>query len=68
MAETSKPVVHRTKFIYDERGKAIGRVDDRGVIYTLALNESQPYYMTNLGWAVNKSHTKRQWHTDDNLS
>lgn len=48
-----------TKFVYNEKGKAIGRVDEEGNVYTLTGYPSYSHYHTPAGVAVNKSHQER---------
>ena len=57
--------MHRTKFIYDETGKPIGRVDDLGRVFTMAGKESHSHIQTPLGPAVNKSHARREAHAQN---
>lgn len=52
-------MTNRTKFLYDEDGKAIGRVDSHGNIYTMKARPSRQYIPTKHGMAINKSHMTR---------
>lgn len=50
----------KTKFIFSEDGKPLGRVDSNGNIYTMDGKPSYPYYHTKIGTAINKSHLIRE--------
>jgi hypothetical protein len=51
--------VRRTRFLYDDDGTAIGKVDSADRILTLEGKESFPHVMTKLGPAVNRAHQAR---------
>lgn len=52
--------MNKTKFVYDENRRPIGRVDQYGNLYTLKGRRSYPHYDTKLGLAVNRSHAERE--------
>jgi hypothetical protein len=49
----------RTKFLYNEEGRPIGRATESGAILTLRGKPSQQYLPTPSGVALNKAHAER---------
>ena len=49
----------KTEFIYDPKGKAIGKIDEDGNVLTLSSQLSQPYVHTPRGVQVSGAHVKR---------